>query len=199
MNYVLHYNNLIYKAKNRDSSILEYKENHHIVPKCLGGDNDKENLVFLTGREHFVAHLLLIKMYPDNNKLVYAAMRMTKQCNNGRYYEWLRKMHAENVSKQMKGNNFNLGRKRHLSERQAISKAMVGIPKSKSTKDKMSIAQLGNQKTKGLIRGKMSDEQKDKISKSKKGFRHTEESKRRISEKLKGVPKNGKRKKVIEP
>jgi len=39
-----------------------YTEQHHILPKCLGGTNNKSNLVRLTAREHFVCHLLLVKM-----------------------------------------------------------------------------------------------------------------------------------------
>lgn len=40
-------------------------EIHHIVPKCLGGTNDKFNLVLLTNREHIIAHMLLQRMYPE--------------------------------------------------------------------------------------------------------------------------------------
>jgi hypothetical protein len=43
----------------------EYFENHHIVPKCKGGSNDKSNLVLLTSREHFLAHKLLWLIYRD--------------------------------------------------------------------------------------------------------------------------------------
>ncbi len=39
-----------------------YSEIHHILPTCLGGTNSPENLVRLTAREHFVCHLLLVKM-----------------------------------------------------------------------------------------------------------------------------------------
>jgi len=39
-----------------------YRETHHIIPKSLGGSDDKENLVNLTAREHFIAHRLLTKM-----------------------------------------------------------------------------------------------------------------------------------------
>ena len=44
-------------------------EVHHIVPKCLGGSNKKENLVELTAREHFICHRLLCEIYPKNKKL----------------------------------------------------------------------------------------------------------------------------------
>ena len=38
-------------------------EKHHIVPKSLGGSDNKSNLVSLTPREHYVAHRLLAKMH----------------------------------------------------------------------------------------------------------------------------------------
>lgn len=62
MNYKLHYDLLINKAKYRKLKEHEYREKHHIIPKSLGGLNDKENLVELTAKEHFVAHHLLFKM-----------------------------------------------------------------------------------------------------------------------------------------
>jgi hypothetical protein len=37
-------------------------ERHHIIPRCLGGTNDRGNLVVLTYKEHFLCHWLLIKM-----------------------------------------------------------------------------------------------------------------------------------------
>ena len=44
-----------------------YTERHHIIPKSAGGSDDKDNLVRLSAREHFVCHLLLTKMYPINS------------------------------------------------------------------------------------------------------------------------------------
>jgi hypothetical protein len=38
-----------------------YTEKHHIVPRSLGGSDDRENLVKLTPEDHFFAHLLLAK------------------------------------------------------------------------------------------------------------------------------------------
>ena len=52
----------IIKAAQLRSIIGGYSEKHHIIPKCLGGSNKKENLVSLTAREHFVCHHLLTKM-----------------------------------------------------------------------------------------------------------------------------------------
>ena len=73
MDYTKHYNLLIERAKNR---LLEcYTERHHIVPRCMGGSDDLDNLVDLTPEEHYVAHQLLVKMHPGEHKLVYALMQ----------------------------------------------------------------------------------------------------------------------------
>lgn len=40
-------------------------QSHHIVPKCIGGTDDPNNLVLLTYKEHRVCHCLLIKMVDD--------------------------------------------------------------------------------------------------------------------------------------
>ena len=50
------YDQLIGRARNR--TIEGYVERHHIVPKSLGGTNEKGNLVALTAREHWIAHML---------------------------------------------------------------------------------------------------------------------------------------------
>ena len=74
------YDSLIERARTR--AIEGYVENHHIIPKCLGGSNDTSNLVKLTAREHLIAHLLLCRSYyfnkhPQKNKarLAYQMMR----------------------------------------------------------------------------------------------------------------------------
>lgn len=95
MNYNKIYDALITRGKNR---VLEgYKEKHHIVPRCLGGTDDKENLVDLTGREHFIAHLLLVKINNNHRSLVRAATYMCSSSNShglnrsrNRLYGWLR-------------------------------------------------------------------------------------------------------------
>lgn len=50
-------------------------ERHHIVPKCMGGSNDKPNLVSLTFSDHIFAHVLLAKIY--GGKLAIALWKMT--------------------------------------------------------------------------------------------------------------------------
>ena len=65
--YTTWYYNIISTAQSR--SLTEgYAEKHHIIPRSLGGTDDKDNLVVLTAREHFVCHLLLPKMLKGSNK-----------------------------------------------------------------------------------------------------------------------------------
>lgn len=101
MNYFNHYNKLISKSKNR---ILEtFTEKHHVVPKCMGGSDDPDNIVALTPEEHFVAHQLLTKMYPENRALAQAAMMMTANRPSNKVYGWLRKRHAKAMSESQTG------------------------------------------------------------------------------------------------
>lgn len=74
MNYKKIYDDIINKAKtlNRKKSKEQYFELHHIIPRCMGGNNSKTNLVLLTAREHFLCHKLLHKSYPTNRLLFFA-------------------------------------------------------------------------------------------------------------------------------
>ena len=93
MDYQKHYDLLINRGKQR--KLDGYKEIHHILPKCLGGTDDLENLVELTAEEHFVAHQLLVKIYPNSPNLIFACHRMSYSKNdrraNNKMYGWLRK------------------------------------------------------------------------------------------------------------
>jgi len=93
MNYEKHYGLLIERARAR--TIEGYSEEHHVVPKCLGGSNDPLNLVSLTPEEHYLAHQLLFEMNPDNVKLLYAVTYMCAPRNQGlsknKMYGWLRR------------------------------------------------------------------------------------------------------------
>lgn len=51
------YENRVKLSKNQEGYV--YYEKHHILPRCLNGSNDKENLVLLTAREHYICHKLL--------------------------------------------------------------------------------------------------------------------------------------------
>lgn len=75
MDYKKIYECIIHRGKNR--KLNTYKEKHHIIPKCIGGSDDKTNLVELTAKEHFICHLLLCEIYPNENTLKSARWAMT--------------------------------------------------------------------------------------------------------------------------
>ena len=86
-----------------------YVERHHVVPKCLGGTDEPENIVALTAREHFVAHQLLVRMHPMNRALSWAVFLMSKRerFNPGqaRSYAALKEAAARDISESQIGVN----------------------------------------------------------------------------------------------
>lgn len=82
MNYQRIYNELINRARTR--TLQGYKERHHVIPRCMGGTEDSENLVDLTAREHYVAHKLLWQIYPNHHGVIKAFWMMVNkvQSNN---------------------------------------------------------------------------------------------------------------------
>lgn len=83
---LIKYNLLINSAKSR-KSVDSYYEIHHIIPRCLGGDDSEDNLVKLTAKEHYLAHMFLAKEYPDNKSLQNAWWIMcTAKDSSGRDY-----------------------------------------------------------------------------------------------------------------
>jgi len=154
-----HYIKLVTRAKNR--IISEYTEKHHIIPKCLGGSNKKENLVKLTAEEHFMAHKLLICIYPENLALIRAAALMgsvhvrLKRSNN-KMFGWLRRTFAE----KMKGHDVS------EETKAKISAANLGREHSKESRLKMSLSRTGK---------KFSPDRCARMSERRKGVSFTDE------------------------
>lgn len=148
MNYQKIYNNLMERRK--VSPFIGYTEKHHIIPRCLGGSDDKENLVALSGREHFIAHRLLTKFnsYPGL-KQAFGMMCLT---NKGRDYH---------VSSKL----YELGRT-------LLSEAMTGREMPQETRDRIRETMLGRKFSDAHIermRKPKSVEAKVNISKAKVG------------------------------
>ena len=111
MNYQKIYNNIIEKRKVVIPS--GYVEEHHIIPRSLGGTDDKSNLVKLTAKEHFICHLLLTKMYPKDTveyyKMSHAfTLMLTNSKNQQRYvtsikYKKIRENFSLRISNLQKG------------------------------------------------------------------------------------------------
>jgi len=156
MNYSKIYKNIIERAQTRQNDC--YVEKHHIIPKCLGGSNEKENLVELTAREHFICHWLLAKHH--NTKQLWNAFSM--MCIGA-------KKHHRNISSR----TFEILRKARSLANTGKNNPMYGKPSackshSEETKEKIRLSKLGKKRT-PFKRSPASDETKRKISESKKG------------------------------
>jgi len=77
MDYTKIYNDICTRGQSRKLPKDIYSEKHHIIPKCMGGLDDLDNITILTAREHFIAHSLLCKIYPTNYKLAHALYTMS--------------------------------------------------------------------------------------------------------------------------
>lgn len=104
-----------------------YFEKHHIIPKCKGGDNLKTNIVYLTAREHFIAHWLLWLIYRDRQMaLAFHKMFSHNNHHNRNYsskdYEKAREaFRITNI-----GNNYGKANKgRKLSDEQCKNHSIV--------------------------------------------------------------------------
>lgn len=194
MKYEEIYNALI--LKRQQNLVQGYSERHHIIPKCMNGSNDITNIVRLSAREHFIAHLLLAKMY--GGKLIFAVWRMTndkitgRKINNRQYENAKKKLAVYNSSDEKKlklsialtGRVFSTIHKKRLSDNrkgrklsavhiESIRKANTGLKRTQEFKDNLSA------KLKGRL---ISDEWRDKISKSSIGRTHSEEAKKKIGD-----------------
>ena len=119
MNLILVYNEIISRAKSLNRTRKNGRfEKHHIIPRCKGGTDAKENLVLLTPKEHYVCHHLLHKYYPDDKYLFLAYHLMTfsnkqnLQKITAKQYEELR---VKNSIYQSGENNPNYKNKQNLS------------------------------------------------------------------------------------
>jgi hypothetical protein len=160
--YTRWYNQLIDSRKQRIIPQGIYYETHHIIPRSLGGNNFKENKISLLPKEHFVAHLLLTKMFNGQAKYkMWKAFNMmltenivdqTRYRPTARYYELARQLVGVASSACNKG-------------RIPWNK---GIPQSKKVKDAVSTANKGKITwNKGLVRSE-TEKQKMKEGWAKK-------------------------------
>lgn len=189
--YTTWYNNIINRAKSRELSKNIYTEKHHIIPKSIGGSNDRDNLVRLTAKEHRLVHILLPRMTINHahTKSMWYALWMILRTEN--------KNQQRKISK---GSMFNLAKIQVAKNSSQLHKGKIVSAK---TRAKMST------KAKGRVspnKGKaMSDTQKQKmrdtiakngrtispetvakILDTRKNYKHSEETKQKISESNKG-------------
>ena len=151
MNYLKVYCNLIRKAEKRtppEGCI----EKHHTFPKGIFGNNNR--IVIFTPREHYIAHLLLEKIYikrygivdDRTRKMTLACflMRNRSEKYNSHLYEQVRKRYSENMKERMGGeNNPSYGVPCSEERKQKIRETHLGKKASQETRDKMSKTRKG--------------------------------------------------------
>ena len=142
MDYIKHYNNLMStrlllkpeRHKMRKSG--QYFEGHHIIPKSKGGTGissrglNNDNIVYLTAREHFLAHWLLWRIHRDRS----SALSFHKMLSCNKNQERVKSSRAYDearlaFSETNKGNQYGSLRKvkKMSEERKAeVSKFMKG-------------------------------------------------------------------------
>lgn len=135
------YYKIIEKAKSRNfttkkaaKDALGYSERHHILPKSLGGDDTKHNLIFLTAREHFICHWLLVKMTEGESyeKMVFALNGMQRK---SRYQDRYDNKISSRVYAKYK-----------VISAKIRAEKQKGIPQSTDSNKKRSITQTGRRR-----------------------------------------------------
>lgn len=173
MNYDEFINNIL-QTRGRFNCGNSYSERHHILPKCLGGTNEKDNLIDLYPQEHFIAHKLLTQKYPDNIKIIqaYACMAFTSNEYEQRYeltpeeYAEARQIFSNGLKEKYKdktqhpsyGTHISEERKKKISEINKGNKYCVGRVVSEETREKI-----------GNANRNPSEETRQKMSESRKG------------------------------
>lgn len=191
MDYQKIYNELIEKARSEDRDRGKggtYYEAHHIVPKCLGGEGKcsewktHPNIVLLTAEEHFYAHYYLIKIHPENSKLLFAFGAMCNMISNGRRVDrnYSEILNFAKMWKEAKIKRSEMGYSDDI--RAKISTAQRGRSKTEEHRAKIS-ATLKSKPA----RPPKSDETRAKLSLANRGKKLTPESITKRSAKRKGM------------
>ena len=129
MTYSAIYCALISKRLERPISKKDgYCECHHIIPKSEGGSDEQYNLVNLTAREHYIAHLLLARIYNDRkmwlalNRLVHGNDFKKYNHVSSRMYQTLK----EKFRTSLLGHHNGLGKKRTAETRERMRQSKLG-------------------------------------------------------------------------
>ena len=168
--------NHYYKLMLKNQNTIRVKgetARHHIVPESFfinrsrnksrpgflkGNPNDKSNLINLTHRQHFIAHQLLAKIYPQNQAMILALHYMrTSIINNSKQYDWAKRAYSKMLSsyneevrnmykkigEAQKGNK-NIAKR--VEVREKISKSLTGKKASSEAIQKNSQYRKGKNK-----------------------------------------------------
>jgi hypothetical protein len=197
------------KSQDRKKGLGEYFESHHVLPRSMGGDNKKSNIVLLTPKEHFVAHHLLCKMHQTKSmKIAFWMMCHTSKSGTKRdiritssVYEKSRAdfsiLAASIFSKANKGRKLSQEQIEKLAAHRSDKFTTKGFRHSDESKKKIAAASTGRKRTKESIAKStanrdytMSEETRAKLKGLRLGIKHTQETRKKMSEAHKGYVKS---------
>lgn len=199
VNYKAIYYALVYSRQNlqRRKANDGMLEDHHIWPRSLGGSNRAENRVLLTPREHFIAHLLLVKFLEgkEKAKMVFALHMMTRSNPNqnrittSAQYETVKQLLRSGA---VKGQNHpNHGRRMWSNEQRfQISERMTG---SKNHRFQEKSWNSGLTKETSAVLKRVGEQRQQAIASGTlvlKGWHQSEDAKQKVSAAQKGNPKS---------
>ena len=163
-----------FSKKQKQYRLLQEKEGyfeiHHILPSCICDitqKKDKNNYVILTAREHYIAHLLLTKLFDSDlkYKMKLAMGQFTRKSKNqdrvlnSRQFELCRKLVSESIKhlhtgvSKPKSPEHRLKISQTLTGRKGVSrpnpnKGKPGRLHSIATKELLSNINLGKKRSK---------------------------------------------------
>jgi hypothetical protein len=148
-----------------------YVEKHHIIPRCIGGSDHRENIVSLTAREHFVCHLLLTKMTTGKVKqaMCWAVGKFAQVNKNQRrnFTSWEYQKIRENISFARTGKKHSNESRKKMSE-----KAKGRTPWNKGKTGVQEHSAESNKKRSETLKGRIRTEEFcQKVSNGKKGHK----------------------------
>ena len=180
MDYRLIHDRIISRARER--CLEGYCERHHVIPKCLGGTDDVDNLVKLTAREHFIIHKILCLLYPHESGLHWAAFMMAG-CSGNAKQDRSYRVGAREYARLRENLKHSDESKAKVSMANKGKQPRLGAKLSEETKKKMSDAKKG--RTPAPRTSPITQESRDRISKAareRSRSPHTEETKKKMSD-----------------
>jgi hypothetical protein len=196
LDHQIHLNRYIKFISSRPERKFKLKQGlcrHHVQPVSFGANKSYTqnywNIIVLTNREHFIAHLLLWKTY--GKEMAQAFFLMNSRDNNltSRQYDTLVKETVLYKSKKMKGCKSPMKGKHHTEEANEKNRqAHLGVntfylmteEAIKEHNRKLSESKMGHTMSESS-RKKSSDSHKGQVS-GMKGKHFTEKTRKRMSE-----------------
>ena len=124
-----------------------YMERHHILPKCLGGKDEDENMIWLFAEEHYFAHELLALENEDNASLLHAWWMMCGRFDEFvdayTYAELKERFHHMMTTNNTGELNPFYGKKHTEQHKKYISEKLKGRHLSDEHKRKLSESRIG--------------------------------------------------------